>query len=78
MQAIEWLKLYAQNYGDKLPKFTTLLNANFDLYIYIYIDLQIPIGIHVLPGGNWAIRKIKISFLMVGHTLEDVDQVFSK
>lgn len=38
MQAIEWLKLYAQNFGEKLTKITTLLNTNFDLYIHTFAD----------------------------------------
>eukprot|EP00105_Crassostrea_gigas_P042039 XP_019926187.1 PREDICTED: uncharacterized protein LOC105336278 [Crassostrea gigas] len=28
--------------------------------------------------GKGVFRKIKVSFLMVGHTNEDIDQVFSK
>lgn len=70
MQAIEWLKLYAQNYGEKLTKITTLLNANFDLYIYINLGFMC----YLVEIGLF--RKIKISFLMVGHTHEYVDQVF--
>ena len=42
---------------------------NKNKYVFAFCALLVELGIF---------RKIKVSFLMVGHTHEDVDQMFSR
>ena len=61
-------------YRDSLPEVLYLqmdncARENKNKYVFAFCALLVELGIF---------RKIKVSFLMVGHTHEDVDQMFSR
>lgn len=68
------LLLILQRYADQLPKVLYLQmdncgRENKNKYVFAFLCLLVELEVF---------EKVKVSFLMVGHTHEDIDQMFSR